>query len=88
MDGQFLDCQVELHVLENLLAHVVDKMGQELFVLVKDMVRKGRSKIHSQQRLQKPRTALHQTERRGDLGMTNGEKLTKERRILQEHPHI
>ena len=41
MDGEFLDRQVELHVLQNLLAHVVDKMGQELFVLVKDMVGKG-----------------------------------------------
>ncbi len=41
MDGQFLDCQVELHVLENFFAHVVDEMRDELFVLVKDMVGKG-----------------------------------------------
>lgn len=41
MDGQFLDRQVELHVLENFFAHVVDEMRDELFVLVKDMVGKG-----------------------------------------------
>jgi hypothetical protein len=84
---QLLEIYVKLHIVEEILAHLVDKANHELVLLI---LKHLESSVHffkgeEEQLLEESLTTVHQLDRRGDARVSQRKELSQKFCVFQEN---